>query len=176
MHSRIYESESGSNSNSKTDPTSMPILRDYSKFDVNIESCASEFAFYSATELGYLDQSVLHALLSSSSLRLENENSLLTILIELGDKYFDFWSYLEVPLLSDEWISQFVDHLLFLMLISDIRSKTVIRLKGVSDEELRHHRYCTCTCDSLQQKVIQFESTILSPFPTFLNDIAIKTL
>jgi hypothetical protein len=91
MHSRISESESGSTStsNSKTDPTRMPICPECLKFDVNIEYCASEFTFYSAAELGCLDRSVLHALLSSSSLCLENEDSLLTNLIELGDEYFD---------------------------------------------------------------------------------------
>jgi hypothetical protein len=173
MHSQFDESQSSFNS--KSDQSGIPIWRDSLNIDVNIDYYASKFGFYSTAELCCLDRHLFHALLSSSSLRLESEDVLLTRLLELGEDYYEMWNYLEIAFLNDEGISQFVEYFPFSKLTSNIWSKIVIRLKGILNEELRHHCYHSHIFDS-QQKVHHCKSTILSTFPTFLNDITIKTL
>jgi hypothetical protein len=174
IHSQLDESQSSFNS--KLDQSRIPFWRESLNIDVNIDYCASKFGFYSTAELCCLNQHLLHALLSSSSLHLENENVLLTRLLELGEDYSEMLNYLEIAFLSDEGISQFVEHFPFSRLTSDIWSKIVIRLKSIPDEELCHHCYHFHIFDLQQQKVHQCKSTIFSTFPTFLNDITNKTL
>jgi hypothetical protein len=143
--------------------------------DVNIDECASKFDFYSTAERCCLDRHLLHAILPSS-LRLENEDILLTRFLELGEDYHEIWNFLEIAFLSDEGISQFVEHFPFSKLTPDICSKIVIRLKDIPDEELRYHRYHSHIFDSQQEKVYQCKSIIFSTFPTFLDDTTHKTL
>jgi hypothetical protein len=146
MHSQLDESQSSSNS--KSDQSGILLWIESLNVDVNIDYCVFKFGLYSTAELCCLDLSLLHALLSSSSLRLENEDVLLTQLLELGEDYYELWNYLEIAFLSDEGISKFVEHFPFSNLTSDIWSKIMIRLKVTPDEELRHHRYHSHICDS----------------------------
>jgi hypothetical protein len=78
-----------------------------SKAEMNIEKCTSQFSSYSVDELRNLPKQLLHSLLSSPSLSIESEDSLLQTLIDLGSDYFEYWIYIEIPFLSTEGISQF---------------------------------------------------------------------
>jgi hypothetical protein len=76
--------------------------------ETSIEDCASKFSLYSRDELRNLPKQILHSLLSSHSLAIESEDSLLQQLIDLGSEYFEYWCYLEIVFLSTQGISEFV--------------------------------------------------------------------
>jgi hypothetical protein len=97
-------------SNSTSDIVSQKIEFD---LEIDIDSCASQFSSYSIDEVRNLSKQTLHNFLSSQSLGIESEDSLLQTLIDLGCDYFEFWCYIEVSFLSDEGISRFVDSLRF---------------------------------------------------------------
>jgi hypothetical protein len=65
----------------------------------SIEYCASQLNSYSVEELGNLSKQMLHSLLSSPSLAIESEDSLLQKLIDLGSDYFEYWCYVEIEFL-----------------------------------------------------------------------------
>jgi hypothetical protein len=119
--------------------------------------CASRFDSHSIKQLQRLDKRTLHNLLGSSSLRINTEETLLQILIDLGSDYFEFFSYLEVSLLSSDGLSLFVDQLPFDELTVDIWSKVVDRLKGICKSDLRSRRH-------------RFESSILQTIPDILSE------
>jgi hypothetical protein len=134
-------------------------------YELSIEDCASKFSSYSIDELRNVPKQMLHSLLSSPSLRLENEDSLLERLIDLGSEYFEYWSYLEIEFLSSDGISKFVQIFPFEELNKSHWSKIIDRLLGVCDETFRSRRFCKREI----LKVSKFESTILSTIPPPLN-------
>jgi hypothetical protein len=85
---------------------------------------------------------MLHSLLSSPSLRLESEDSLLQRLIDLGSEYFEYWIYLEIAFLSSEGISKFAEIFPFEELRIPHWSKIIDRLLGICDEPFRLRRFC----------------------------------
>jgi hypothetical protein len=56
------------------------------------------------------ESAILHEILSSMELKLENEDSFLTILIDLTMYYFDFWQYIEVITVKEDASASFIDH------------------------------------------------------------------
>jgi hypothetical protein len=110
--------------------------------EMNIEDCASKFNSYSTAELRNISKQMVHSLLSSPSLRLESEDSLLQQLISLGSEYFEYWSYLEIVFLSSEGISKFAEIFPFEELQVSHWSKIVDRLVDVCDETFRLRRLC----------------------------------
>jgi hypothetical protein len=137
--------------------------------ELSIEDCALKFNLYSINELRHFPKQMLHSLLSSPSLRLESEDSLLDRLIDLGSEYFEYWCYLELIFLSSEGISKFVQTFPFEELNKSHWSKIIDRLLGVCDETFRLRRFCKREI----LKVSKFESTILSTIPPPLNQFSI---
>jgi hypothetical protein len=134
-------------------------------YEMSVEDCASKFSLYSKDELEHLPKQILHSLLSSHSLRLESEDSLLQQLIDLGSEYFEYWCYIEIPLLSTKGISEFVKVFPFEELRTTHWEKIVDRLIGVCDETFRLRRFCKVQ----KLKESMFESKILSNVPTPLQ-------
>jgi hypothetical protein len=137
------------------------------------ESCASQFYSYSTDELRTLSKQTLHKILSSESLAIESEDTLLLTLIDLGCDYCDFWCYIEISFLSDDGISRFVDTLSFEELTMNLWCKIVSRLIGFCDEDFRMRR-CRCHSHShphlphtSNESVI--ESMIISNVPSSLK-------
>jgi hypothetical protein len=64
------------------------------------DHCASCFHRYSVDLLRHLGKDMLHTLLSSASLKVSSENELFDTLIELGEEYYEFWSYIELSFLN----------------------------------------------------------------------------
>jgi hypothetical protein len=89
-----------------------------------VDYCASQCYLYSAKELRCLDKQTLHHLFSSRSLRIETEDALLKVLINLGSNYSAYWHHLEVQFLTAEEISLFLDNLKFDDLTQALWSKT----------------------------------------------------
>jgi hypothetical protein len=133
--------------------------------EMNIEDCASKLSSYSTDELRKLPKQILHSLLSSPSLIIESEDSLLQQLIDLGSDYFEYWDYIEIAFLSTQGISQFVENFPFEELRTSHWEKIVDRLIGVCDETFRLRRFC----NGPKLKEPDFESLIFSNIPTPLN-------
>jgi hypothetical protein len=136
--------------------------------EMSVEDCASKFNSYSTAELRNISKEMLHSLLSSPSLRLENEDSLLQQLISLGSEYFEYWIYLEIVFLSSEGISKFVETFPFDELRTSHWSKIVDRLVGVCDKTFRSRRFCKL--EGLKES--KLHSTILSTIPPPLNQFS----
>jgi hypothetical protein len=124
-----------------------------------IERCANEFFLYSKDEIRCLDGRTLHRLLSSDSLLIESDDSLLKMLLGLGHDGRDFFSYIEVKFLSSSGIGLFLSKATFDELTAPIWDKIVSRLIAGDCERLNknHHRGC-------------FESTILRTIPPILKE------
>jgi hypothetical protein len=135
-----------------------------------IDYCASQFHCYSVEEIGRLDKHTLHLLLESPSLRLESEDSLLQLLIELGSNYFEFWHYIEPVFLTSDGISLFGNTLPFDHVNSDIWKKVFDRLENKSNESIRIRRFSKST-----PSVKHLESNILKDIPSILKDFETKT-
>jgi hypothetical protein len=108
--------------------------------EISVDNCASKFNSYSINKLRKLSKRTLHSLLSSPSLKIESEDSLLRKLIDLGSEYFEFWCYVEIPFLSKQGVSQFVKRFPFDELSLSHWKTIVDRLNGVCDETFRLHR------------------------------------
>lgn len=132
-------------------------------FDNLIDSCASQFYCYSVETLSRLGKGILDNLLSSPSLRIENEDMLLQTLMKLGFEYYEFWKYIQISFLSSDGISQFVDSLPFSELTSDIWLQICDRLKGVLNDDMKVRRFVGRSTKSI-------ESTILNEIPNVLQE------
>jgi hypothetical protein len=126
-----------------------------------IDECASQFYSYSVDELRCVDQEILHRLLSSSSLSLENEDCLLRLLLDLDVDRSEFLCHIEIAFLSSDGLSLLLDNLTLDELSSEIWEKIIARLKGIVDSDLQTRRYRKQSSISL----------ILDEFPSFLQDI-----
>jgi hypothetical protein len=109
--------------------------------DATIEDCASKFYLYSVSELRAMDKRTLHSLLSSASLRVESEDTLLNAIIALGSDYSEFWSYINVQVLTRDKINQFVASLDFNFLTHDLWVSTGNHLKGAWDVDIAWRRF-----------------------------------
>jgi hypothetical protein len=124
-----------------------------------IDRCASEFFLYSKDEIRCLDGRTLHRLLSSDSLLIESEDSLLKMLLALGDDGRDFFSYIEVKFLSSTGIGLFLSELAFDELTVLIWGKIVSRLTAGDCQRWNENRHRGC-----------FESTISRTIPPILKE------
>ena len=74
---------------------------------VDAEVCSGKFSDYSVETIQRIEKRMLHEILSSPSLRLENEDEFLKTLISLGSDYFEYWDYLEVNKLPIQLLNNF---------------------------------------------------------------------
>jgi hypothetical protein len=139
--------------------------------EMRIEDCASTLNSYSTAQLQNISKEMLHSLLSSPSLRVESEDSLLQQLIDLGSAYFEYWSHVEIVFLSSEGISRFIEIFPFDELQISYWSKIVGRLVGVCDETFRLRRFCTR--GQLMESTMN--SIILSTIPPPLKQFSSHT-
>jgi hypothetical protein len=128
--------------------------------------CASNFSDYSIDLLQRLEIKILHEIVSSPELKVENEDSFLKTLIDLGSDYFELWEYIEVNNLTENGISLFVEHLRFEELTESIWKRIVDRLCGSKSFECISGRY---------RSSVQFESLIVKDFPKLLEEFRNKT-
>jgi hypothetical protein len=128
--------------------------------EATIDACASQLYSYSADDLRFVDHETLHRLLSSAYVKIESEDWLLRVLLDLGVDQFDFFRYIEVSFLSSAGLSLFVDEMRFDDLSEAIWAKVVSRLKGISPPSLDSGRY-----------VGWFQSVILQTIPSSLQDL-----
>jgi hypothetical protein len=129
--------------------------------DSTVDVCASRFYSYSIEDIRLFDSVTLHRLLSSPSLLIESEDTLLGQLITLDSGKSEFWGYIEVEFLSSKGISIFADALSIDELTDSIWMKIVLRLKGICDDGIRSRRF----------RAVTFDSAILKQIPDFLSDI-----
>jgi hypothetical protein len=103
-------------------------------------------------------------------LQIDTEDSLLESLIGLGCDYYEFWSYIEVNLLTKEGLSLFVSTLPFDELRLDIWSKVINCLTGISDSNhpRRNHRHRNPSSNLIAS--LPFKSVILNEIPSVLNE------
>jgi hypothetical protein len=96
------------------------VVRAIAFCDATIDYCASLFHLYSVKELQLLDRQLLLRILESPSLGIRTEDRLLQTLLDLGDDFAELLNsiYVEVPFLSSEGLSMFLDRLDFSMLTS----------------------------------------------------------
>jgi hypothetical protein len=165
MHpSRELRYPSTNSTNGKATSTNSAVRsHDLMKHENNVDYCASQFYSYSINELSRLERNTLHALLSSETLKIENEDSLLATLIELGSNYYEYWEYIKVCYLSSSGISIFVDRLPFDEVRVEIWEQICHRLKNESEDEIRDMRF---VCAPI--------SKILITFPPVLNALKQK--
>jgi hypothetical protein len=141
-----------------------------------VDWCASRFFCYSREELASLariDREFLHRLLSSENLRVESEDSLLRLLLEVEVEVdvevdrSEFLCHIEVSFLSSDGLSLFLHELTFEDLTESIWAKIVIHLKGDGDQakakEMRQRRF-----------VSPSTSVIVSGIPSILKDLESK--
>jgi hypothetical protein len=124
----------------------------------------SNFYCYSTEMIRRLNKRTLHELLCSPSLKIESEDSLLGVLIELGSDYFEYWCYIEVTHLTDEGLSLFIDNLAFEHLSESIWKKIVDRCKGNRDSELISSRYVHSSVVAPDSMIVKHCPSILSEF------------
>jgi hypothetical protein len=124
-----------------------------------IDRCASEFFLYSNDEVRCLDGRTLHRLLLSDSLVIESEDSLLEMLVALGDNGRDCFSLIEVKFLSSAGIGVFLSELAFDDLTAPIWEKIVSRLTAGDCERFNKNRHRGC-----------FQSTICETIPPILKE------
>jgi hypothetical protein len=108
------------------------------KYDAMI---ASQFYSYSQEDICLFDVDVLEALLSSKSLVVWHEDSLLDTILELGCDYYSLLRYVRFEFLTLFGISRFVDTIDFSCIMEDIWSRLIIRLKGVDGKDIFVRRY-----------------------------------
>jgi hypothetical protein len=127
--------------------------------DADIDFCASHFYLYSVKELRRLDRSLLHRILSSSSLLLRNEDSFLSLILDLGDDFCDLLNYVEIIYLGETGLSLFIDRVEFANLTATIWEKFVTRVKNREPPTFDLHRFLRL-----------FDSTILTTLPSVLDE------
>jgi hypothetical protein len=132
-----------------------------------IGHCAAHFALYSIEELRCIDKRILHLLLSSDDLRIENEDELLTVLINLGEDYFEFWCYIKIRFLSDSSLGTFVSTLPFDAMNEDIWSQLVSLLNSSEIKGDCFSRYDT----RFRSVGVLIESHIISKIPGVLEEL-----
>jgi hypothetical protein len=135
--------------------------------DIDSNVCSAKFCDYSIEVIRRIDKGILHEILSSPELKLENEDAFLKILISLGTEYFEFWEYVEVKHLTNDGISLFIEHLPFDELTESIWQRITDRLRCSKPTDLNRER---CRDDV----VVGFESLILKDYPNILSDFSNK--
>jgi hypothetical protein len=135
--------------------------------DIDANVCSAKFCGYSNEVIKRIEKGMLHEILKSPELKLENEDAFLTILISLGTEYFEFWEYVEVKHLTDDGISLFIEHLPFDELTESIWERITDRLRSSKPTDLNRER-----CRDVV--VVGFESLIVKDCPNILSDFENK--
>jgi hypothetical protein len=138
--------------------------------DYSIEECASQFFVFSIDAIRCVDHQTLHRLLSSTSLRIENEDSLIRLLVDLDVDRSEFFGYIEVEFLSRTGLSQLIDELRFEDLTESIWFKIVRRLKLTDDDRERESAMNRRFCRS--QSVVL--SMIVKSVPSILKEFSLQ--
>jgi hypothetical protein len=132
-------------------------------FDLSIDACASSFDLYSADHLRHLDPQSLHRLLSSKSLALHDEDSLLRVLVDLKVDPSEFFHHLEPQFLSSEGLSEFATQMSFDNVTADIWRKVLSSVNCTDRSAKWTQRYPS-----------RLESKIVSSIPFILSDFMRK--
>jgi hypothetical protein len=126
--------------------------------DLMIDLCASLFHSYSAEELRVLDRRLLNRILESRFLTLRSEDSLLRLVLDLGDDFCELLNFVEISFLSESGISDFVDGMSFSNVTPFVWAKVCDRLKCLPRPTLSPHRFR-----------VPCESRIFPALPSVLN-------
>jgi hypothetical protein len=97
-----------------------------------VDSCASQFYRYAPDAVRCLDARTLHRLLRSPFLRIENEDGLLRLLLDIGVDPSVFASCIEIDFLSGAGLALFVEQLSFDELTEQIWAKLVAHLRAAA--------------------------------------------
>jgi hypothetical protein len=135
-------------------------------FEIDADVCASKFSDYSTDLIQQIDKGLLHDIVNSPRLKLENEDEFVKLLIHLGEAYFEFWQYIEIRNLTGDGILLFVEHLPFDELTESIWQHIVDHLKDSKGCDFDSRRYLS---------VVGFESMIAKYYPNILNEFVNKT-
>jgi hypothetical protein len=117
-------------------------------------------------ELFLLDADTLDHILSSDELRIESEDWLLELILELGDTYRALLSHVRCEFLSVDGLSKFLGHFHYWDMTAEIWSGLVRRLRGENPSGGNRARYLHRA----------FPSSIVSGFPAVLSVIEEKNV
>jgi hypothetical protein len=110
-----------------------------SGFDANVNDHASHFYHYSIEDLRGFGSELLDAILSSESLQLSTETSLLKTILSLGSQFRFLLHHVRVEFLSLIGLETFVEHLCISDIDDSLLSSIKARLVGKRDgSECRH--------------------------------------
>jgi hypothetical protein len=135
---------------------------------------ASSFYCFSAAELSLFSVECLSEIVSSENLVVSDEDSLLKIIVELGEEYCSLLDYVRYEYLSEEGIFKFVDFIDLNEVNENIWRSLKCRLKGLVDSDLKKRRH-KFNCDkSCEVKSKTISSTIIDSIPTIFGDLCSK--
>jgi hypothetical protein len=134
---------------------------------------AKDFYLFSVHEISVLDIDTLSHILLSDSLRIENEDWLLQMIIELGSDYSSLLNHLHFEFLSSSGILRFIETYDYHDLTEAIWSGLTLRLKGLCDENMKQRRFAS---KPTAQSAQQLDSKIISELPLVLNEFQGKSM
>jgi hypothetical protein len=126
-------------------------------------SIGFDLTLHSRDDLFLLDVETLEHLLRSDQLRIESEDWLLYLILELGSEYRRLLDAVKYEFLSPEGLSRFLDNLGYCDLTSDIWTGLVRRLRGEKPAEIPSRHVGRA-----------FPSLIVSELPSVLSVIEEK--
>jgi hypothetical protein len=133
--------------------------------DITFDLCSS-----SIEDLSLLDIDMLETIISSDSLRIESEDWLLKIVIELGEEYSSsLFDHIRFEFLSDDGLSLFLEHFTYCDLTEAIWDGVVRRLSRIEDSDLRSRRFSSSS-QARSRSDRQLDSVIISTIPSIFSD------
>jgi hypothetical protein len=132
-------------------------------FDVDVNTIASNFRSYSNEDLRSFGVELLDMILSSSSLRISSETSLLNCIVDLGPEFRSLIHHIHVEFLSSSGLRQFVEHISISDINDDLLQSMCNRLSGFRDETFYRHRW---TCYLPSEILSKLDS-----WPSFFDEI-----
>jgi hypothetical protein len=136
----------------------------------NTSDVATHFYSLKAAELSLFSVECLLDVVSSDNLVISDEDSLLEIILELGEEYYSLLDYVRYEFLSEEGICKFVNCIQFNCVNETMWSSLKCRLKGICDSELktrRHHYSC-------EVKSKEIDSCIIDSVASIFGDLCSK--
>jgi hypothetical protein len=103
------------------------------------------FYRYTGDDLDVLDLATLNDILSDDRLRLENEDSLVRILFDLGPGHSSLFHHVRFEFLTADGIADFADNFDYTQLTREIWEHLLVRLKNVRDPDLEGRRFVGAT-------------------------------
>jgi hypothetical protein len=135
---------------------------------VNIDDYATQLHSYSVNPCRCLNKQTIHNISKSHSLQIAIENVLLDSFISLRQYRFDYWTFIEVELLSPNEFSIVVSKVPFDELLFDVWVKIIHQLIGLPNDDSRRMRYHKSSSSQ------SFQSTILISISTIGKECAIQ--